>query len=44
MMSRKEGIFGLLKGNGTNVLKAAPFSAFEMFFYDHLKKHFFGGH
>lgn len=34
---------GLLKGNGVNMLRIAPFSAFEMFFYDFYKANIFGG-
>ncbi len=42
-MWRNEGMFGLLKGNGVNVVRIAPFSAFEMFFYDYYKENLFGG-
>ena len=30
----KEGIYGFMKGNGVNVLRIAPFSAFEFYFYE----------
>lgn len=42
-MWRNEGFYGLLKGNGVNVIRIAPFSAFEFFFYDLYKSHLFGG-
>lgn len=42
-MWRHEGVPGLLKGNGVNVVRIAPFTAFEMFFYDLYKHNFFGG-
>lgn len=33
----------MLKGNGVNVVRIAPFSAFEFFFYDLYKNRLFGG-
>jgi solute carrier family 25 phosphate transporter 23/24/25/41 len=42
-MWKREGFYGLLKGNGVNVVRIAPFSAFEFFFYDLYKSHIFGG-
>ena len=42
-MWKKEGMYGFLKGNGVNVVRIAPFSAFEFFFYDFYKLHLFGG-
>ena len=42
-MWQHEGMRGLLKGNGVNVLRIGPFSAFEMFFYDFYKYNLFGG-
>ena len=42
-MTQKEGMYGLLKGNGVNVVRIAPFSAFEFFFYDLYKNFIFGG-
>jgi solute carrier family 25 phosphate transporter 23/24/25/41 len=42
-MWQKEGFYGLLKGNGVNVVRIAPFSAFEFFFYDLYKTNIFGG-
>jgi solute carrier family 25 (mitochondrial phosphate transporter), member 23/24/25/41 len=42
-MWQKEGFKGFLKGNGVNVVRIAPFSAFEMFFYDFYKYNLFGG-
>lgn len=42
-MWQKEGFKGMLKGNGVNVIRIAPFSAFEFFFYDLYKYHIFGG-
>ena len=43
-MWKHEGFKGFLKGNGVNVVRIAPFSAFEMFFYDFYKFNLFGGH
>ena len=42
-MWKKEGLYGFLKGNGVNVVRIAPFSAFEFFFYDFYKYQLFGG-
>ena len=42
-MWKVEGWRGLLKGNGVNMLRIMPFSAFEMFFYDFYKANLFGG-
>jgi len=42
-MWRQEGWYGMLKGNGVNVVRIAPFSAFEFFFYDLYKRFLFGG-
>jgi len=42
-MWQKEGFYGFLKGNGVNVVRIAPFSAFEFFFYDFYKHNLFGG-
>jgi hypothetical protein len=39
-MVQKEGMHGLLKGNTVQVLRIAPFSAFEFFFYDFYKRVF----
>ena len=36
-MWRNEGFRGFFKGNGVNVVRIAPFSAFEFFFYDFYK-------
>lgn len=36
-------MYGFLKGNGVNVVRIAPFSAFEFFFYDFYKLYLFGG-
>lgn len=33
-MWRNEGFYGFLKGNGVNVVRIAPFSAFEFYFYE----------
>jgi len=33
-MWRNEGMYGFFKGNGVNVVRIAPFSAFEFFFYE----------
>ena len=37
-MWRNEGLYGFFKGNGVNVARIAPFSAFEFFFYDVYKR------
>lgn len=42
-MAKNEGMYGFFKGNGVNVLRIAPFSAFEFFFYDTYKNKLFGG-
>ena len=42
-MWRNEGFYGFFKGNGVNVVRIAPFSAFEFFFYDFYKHQLFGG-
>ena len=36
-MYSTEGMKGFFKGNGTNIVKIAPFSAFEFFFYELFK-------
>lgn len=40
-MWKHEGIKGFFKGNGTNIIRVAPFSAFEFFFYEFYKNFFF---
>ena len=42
-MAKKEGLYGFFKGNGVNVVRIAPFSAFEFFFYDFYKHNIFDG-
>lgn len=42
-MWQKEGMYGFFKGNGVNVVRIAPFTAFEFFFYDMYKENLFGG-
>ena len=42
-MYKIEGVYGFFKGNGVNVIRIAPFSAFEFFFYELYKQHLFGG-
>ena len=42
-MYRKEGVLSFFKGNGVNVVRIAPFSGFEFFFYEFYKGHIFGG-
>jgi len=42
-MWQKEGLYGFFKGNGVNVVRIAPFTAFEFFFYDFYKENLFGG-
>lgn len=42
-MWRNEGVYGFFKGNGVNVARIAPFSAFEFFFYDVYKRQLFQG-
>ena len=40
-MWKEEGFKGFFKGNGTNIVRVAPFSAFEFFFYEFYKHQFF---
>ena len=42
-MWRNEGVYGFFKGNGVNIVRIAPFSAFEFYFYEVYKNTFFGG-
>ena len=42
-MWQKEGVYGFFKGNGVNVARIAPFSAFEFFFYEFYKDNLFSG-
>ena len=42
-MWKVEGFYGFFKGNGVNVVRVAPFSAFEFFFYEFYKQNIFGG-
>ena len=42
-MWRHEGTYGFFKGNGVNVVRIAPFSAFEFYFYELYKYKLFGG-
>jgi len=42
-MWRNEGVYGFFKGNGVNIVRIAPFSAFEFFFYDFYKSQLFEG-
>ena len=42
-MWKNEGVYGFFKGNGVNVLRIAPFSAFEFFFYEVYKNLLFSG-
>jgi solute carrier family 25 phosphate transporter 23/24/25/41 len=42
-MWQLEGLRGFFKGNGTNIVRVAPFSAFEFFFYEFYKHTFFFG-
>ena len=42
-MWQKEGVYGFFKGNGVNVVRIAPFSAFEFFFYEVYKANLFAG-
>jgi len=36
-MYKTEGMLGYFKGNGATVMKIAPFSAFEFYFYEIFK-------
>lgn len=40
-MWQNEGFYGFLKGNGVNVVRIAPFSAFEFYFYEFYKTKLF---
>jgi solute carrier family 25 (mitochondrial phosphate transporter), member 23/24/25/41 len=40
-MWKHEGWRGFFKGNGVNIVKIAPFSAFEFFFYEFFKYRLF---
>ena len=40
-MWKHEGFYGFFKGNGVNVVRVAPFSAFEFFFYEFYKAQIF---
>lgn len=42
-MYRLEGVRGLFKGNGVNLMVQAPFTAFEFFFYEVFKNNLFPG-
>lgn len=42
-MHATEGMVGYFKGNGLTVLKIAPFSAFEFYFYEVFKGNLFPG-
>ena len=42
-MYKKEGFYGFFKGNGVNIVRIAPFSAFEFYFYELYKIQLFGG-
>ena len=41
-MWRNEGVYGFFKGNGVNIVRIAPFSAFEFYFYEVYKSKLFG--
>ena len=40
-MHKTEGIKGFFKGNGMTVLKIAPFSAIEFYFYELYRHHLY---
>jgi len=42
-MWANEGMLGFFKGNGATVLKIAPFSAIEFYFYEVYKSNLFPG-
>jgi solute carrier family 25 protein 16 len=42
-MYTHEGMLGLFKGNGATILKIAPFSAAEFYYYEVYKNMFFPG-
>lgn len=42
-MYKNEGMRGLFKGNGATVIKIAPFSAFEFYFYEVYKNNLYPG-
>jgi solute carrier family 25 phosphate transporter 23/24/25/41 len=41
-MQKREGFIGFFKGNGMTVMKIAPFSAFEFYFYEVFKNNLYG--
>ena len=41
-MHNREGLIGFFKGNGMTVMKIAPFSAFEFYFYEVFKNNLYG--
>ena len=43
MIHAREGTLGFFKGNGLTVLKIAPFSAIEFYFYEVYKSNLFPG-
>ena len=40
-MYKSEGMYGFFKGNGATVMKIAPFSAFEFYFYEIFKSNLY---
>jgi hypothetical protein len=40
-MYKAEGFPGFFKGNGATIMKIAPFSAFEFYFYEIFKSRLF---
>ena len=42
-MWNQEGFYGCMKGNGVNIVRIAPFSAFEFYFYEVYKWKLFDG-
>mmetsp|Transcript_29928 Transcript_29928/g.45770 ORF Transcript_29928/g.45770 Transcript_29928/m.45770 type:complete len:99 (-) Transcript_29928:503-799(-) len=43
LMYKQEGVRGFFKGNGATVVKIAPFSAFQFFFYEFYKNNLYPG-
>ena len=43
-MAKSEGMAGMMKGNGVNLVRIVPFSGLEFFFYEFYKQNLVGGY